>query len=172
MNIWIGDLHTFCCPPCRLRPWTSGWLPSAHMSPLSEGFSQLRLTSWGGRISSQSSVTWMPWMPRIFFKSPSDLGNETWLGRYHLVNWVHSPGSGLRGLPHLSAWVFAFGPSWPFVVLSKYSGNTRGKFSDLNEITVYYPTSGYSDEGFEGETVQSIVPNQDLPLVPSQNILG
>ena len=45
----------------------------------------------------------------------------------HLVNWGHGTGFGLQGLPDWSAWVLAFGPPWPLVGLSKYTGDTRGE---------------------------------------------
>ena len=57
---------------------------------------------------------------------PSDLWNEIWLGRDHLVNLFHGPGSGLRGFPDHPAWNFSFGPPWTLVGLTKQTGGTRG----------------------------------------------
>ena len=44
----------------------------------------------------------------------------------------------------------AFGPPWPLVGISKYTGNTKGGGgSDLPEIPWYFLPLVYSDEGFE-----------------------
>ena len=68
--------------------------------------------------------------------------------------------------------MFAFVPPWPLVGLSKYSGITWGKFSDLAELPWYYPPLGWSDEEFGGAMVQPMVPKQELPLVLYQKFLG
>ena len=47
-----------------------------------------------------------------------------------------------------------------------------GRVSDIDELTWYYPPIGYSDEVFERSMVWNVVPNQELPLVPSQEVLS
>ena len=44
--------------------------------------------------------------------------------------------------------------------------------SDLAELTWYYLPIGYSDEVFERAMVRYVVLNQELPLVPSQKVIG
>ena len=55
--------------------------------------------------------------------------------------------------------------------ISKPTGETRGIFSDLVEIPGYFPPLEYSEEVFEKAMVQTVVPNQDLPLVLSQKLI-
>ena len=47
-----------------------------------------------------------------------------------------------------------------------------GRVSDIAELTWYYLPIGYSDEVFERSMVWHVVPNQELPLVPSQKVIG
>ena len=54
----------------------------------------------------------------------------------------------------------------------KIARGHKGGGSDLADIIGYYPHLGYSEEGFEGEMFQPVVPNQELPLISSQKVLG
>ena len=47
-----------------------------------------------------------------------------------------------------------------------------GDFSDLSGPPGYYYCFGSSDEVLEGAMVQPVVPNQNLPLIPSKEVLG
>ena len=47
-----------------------------------------------------------------------------------------------------------------------------GGGSGLAGLPFYYPFLGYSEEGFEGAMVQTVMPNHDIPFIPSQKVLG
>ena len=48
----------------------------------------------------------------------------------------------------------------------------KGGFSDLDELPWYYPALGYSEEVLKVETDQSMVPNQDLPIITYQKVFS
>ena len=50
---------------------------------------------------------------------PSDLRGYPWLGRYHLINWVHGPMSVFQGITDCAPCVFDFGNLWPLLVIPK-----------------------------------------------------
>ena len=64
-----------------------------------------------------------------------------------------------------------FAHSLPLEVIPKYAGCARDEFYDLADILGYYTSFVKSDKGIESAIVWYVIPNQELPLVPPQDIL-
>ena len=64
-----------------------------------------------------------------------------------------------------------FAHSLPLLVLPKYACCARDEIYDLADILGYYTSFVKSDKGIESAIVWCVIPNQELPLVPPQDIL-
>ena len=85
LTLWRGYIKIFCCMPCRHIPWYRGWLQGACMLPWPELFPQLRLSSWGGSISSQSSGPQEQFLPIILYGVA-----PYWLGGWSMFEPISS----------------------------------------------------------------------------------